>query len=220
MRRTLFAIPCLLMFWQPSAEAAMIVQYPFATDTAPLLGAGVQSSNYDASHLSDFFVADDGFGSVLQAYPSSGSTDFASAAANNSYFSITVTASGGSDLDLGLLQFEVGKGGSSDPRGYFIRTSVDSFASDLFSTLLPSGAQQAPALKSINLSGSPVFQNLSSIEFRFFVFTPNPSGSSVDFRNLELSSAANSVPEPASLWLIGTGGLLLWGRRGSMKQDQ
>jgi hypothetical protein len=57
------------------ASADVIVTYPFTSNTNPsVLGAGVQSSSFDGSHLFTFFVANDGFGNVLQAYPSIGST--------------------------------------------------------------------------------------------------------------------------------------------------
>ncbi|PPD45283.1 MAG: hypothetical protein CTY16_10305 [Methylobacter sp.] len=214
--RNFFAICSLLLLGLSSVEAAVIVQYPFTTDLNPsVLGTGVQSSSYDGSNLSNSYIGDDGYGNVLEAYPSLGSTSYGSAETNNSFFSIAVTASGGNYLNLGTLQFEVGKGGNSDPRGYFIRSSVDGFASDLFSTLLPSGTQQAPGLQTIDLSSLSIFQNLSSIDFRFYVFTPSPSGNSVDFRNLELSSS--NLPEPSALLLMMIGGLYLAGRRASLK---
>ncbi|MDD5277592.1 MAG: PEP-CTERM sorting domain-containing protein [Methylovulum sp.] len=215
--RSFFAICCLLLFWLSSVEAAVLVQYPFTTDSNPsVLGAGVQSSAYNGSSLSNSYVGDDGFGNVLQAYPSLGSTDYGSAVTNNSFFNITVTANGGNHLNLGSLQFEVGKGGSSDPRGYFVRSSVDGFAGDLFSTLLSSGTYQAPSLQTIDLSSLPTFQNLSSIDFRFYIFTPDASINSIDFRNLELSSS--NIPEPSALWLMMTGSLFLVGRRVSLKR--
>lgn len=190
------------------AEAAVYAQYNFTSDTnVSALGAGV-SSTYDGSHLYDSYVGNDGFGNVLQAYPTSGTTTHDNALANNIYFSINLT---GSNLNLGVLQFDVGKGGNSDPRGYFIRSSVDGFASDIFSTLLPSGSASAPALQSIDFSSLSAFQNLTTINFRFYLFTPS-IGNSVDFQNLTLNSNINNVPEPSALLLLITGAApLLWG---------
>lgn len=108
---------------------------------------------FSGNQLSSFSVADDGFGTVLQAYPHIGGTSASGALANNDYWSLTITAQSGQFLNIGTLFFEVGKGGSSDPRGYFIRSSVDSFASDVYGVQLPTGAQQAPQSASVDLSG-------------------------------------------------------------------
>jgi hypothetical protein len=124
-----------------------------------------------------------------------------------------VTAAPGGLLDLTTLQFEVGKGGNSDPRGYFIRSSVDGFASTLFATNLPTGPQMAPALQTIDLSTLSAYQNLSSVDFRFYVWTPNPTFQSVDYRNLQLQGTV--VPEPSSLALfaVAAAGLGLFHHR-------
>jgi hypothetical protein len=184
------------------ASAAVLVSYPFTSNTNPfMLGPGVQSSSFNGSQLSKFLVFDDGFDYVLQAYPSIGSTSPAAALANNSYFNINVTAAPWVLLDLTTLQFEVGKGGNSDPRGYFIRSSVDGFASALFATNLPTGPHMAPALQAIDLSTLPAYQHVSSIDFRFYVWTPIPISQSVDYRLLQLQGSA-AVPEPSPLALF------------------
>jgi hypothetical protein len=196
-------LACLAPANQASAE--VIVAYPFMFDTNPSqLGERVQSSSFDGSHLLQFVVGNDGFGNVLQAYPPNGATSAANALALNSYFTISVAAVPGNVLDLTTLQFDVGKGGNSDPRGYFIRSSVDGFASDLFATNLPMGPQQPPALQTIDLSTLSSYQGLPAIDFRFFVWAPDvdPAGilHSVDFRNLQLQGEV--VPEPSSLALL------------------
>lgn len=168
-----------------SKTSTLVVFYPYSSNTVPLLSAGY-GSTYDYSHSFDSYIGDDGFGNVLEAYPLSGSTSHDTALSTGSYFSISATAPKGGYLDLEKLEFEVGKGGSADPRGYCVRSSVDSFDSDIFATELPSGAQQSPALKTIDLTGLST-SNLSSIEFRFYIYTPDPAGAySVDFRNWKL----------------------------------
>lgn len=171
------------------AYALSLVTYPFTSDINSSFQDPIIQSTSFTSSLGNFFVANDGFGSVLQAYPTSGSTDLASAFSNNSYFTINLTAVGGQTFSIGSLNYDVGKGGNSDPRGYSIRSSVDGFTTDIFAQTLPSGPQASPVNNSINLAGSSSFQNLSSVDFRFYVFTPIPSNNSVDFRNLDILSA-------------------------------
>jgi hypothetical protein len=195
------------------ASGGVVVTYPFTSDTvASYTGAMVQSTSFDSSNLSAMTaIGNDGFGTVLEAYPASGATDYATAVANDSYFTIDVVASAGNDLDLGSLEFEVGKGGSADPRGYFIRSSVDNYATDLYgpTVLGPAEGQDAPLLQTVDLSAIPSYQELTSITFRFYVYTPSSENFSVDFRNLELSEVA-AVPEPSSLSLF-LGLTLAWG---------
>ncbi len=195
------------------AAGSTIVSYNFTTNLTPTtLGAEVQSSSCNGSLLDRFYVAGDGFGSVLQAYPTSGTTSKPKSLAANCYFDITMTATTGYLLDLSALQFDVGKGGSTDPRGYFIRSSVGSFATDLFATQLPTGSQTAPALQSVDLSTRSAYQGLSKIDFRFYVWTP-ARDNSVDFRNLELlGNEVAAAPEPSSLVLSVVGvGIAMFG---------
>lgn len=170
----------------PEAYAGIIAQYPFNVDTnASQIAANVQSSTFDGSNLYGFYIGDDGYGNILEAYPSAGAIDASSAFGNDSYFTVTLTANAGQTIDIGFVEFEVGKGGPSDPRGYFVRSSVDGYTSDLISENLPVGSQPPPAQKTINVSGNPAYQGLSSITFRFYVFAPAPSGAySIDFRSL------------------------------------
>ena len=160
-----------------------VVFYPFSSNTNPSSNAGY-GSNIDPRSLTPY-IGSDGFGNVLEVYPLPGSIDYSTAESTNSYFSIFVTAPQGGYLDLEKLEFEVGKGGDTDPRGYYIRSSADNFSHDIFSTVLPSGTHQNPALQSIDLKSLST-KNLSSIEFRFYIFTPSSSSYSVDFRNWKL----------------------------------
>jgi hypothetical protein len=115
-------------------------------------------------HLRSIIIGNDGFGVVLQAYQQAGATSAAGALAANNFFSITITANPGSVLDLTSLVFDAGPGGfrSAPDSGYFVRSSADGFATDLFSQTYPAGPQTAPATQTISLL-APEFQNLDSV---------------------------------------------------------
>lgn len=193
-----------------SASAAPLATYSFAVNTgASFVAAGVQSTSFGGGGLSNYYVGSDGFGNVLEAYSAPGAISAASALATNSYFDIILSATPGNSLHLDSLNFDAAKGGASDPRGYFVRSSVNGFSSDIFSTNLTSGANAAPAPVSIDLSS---FGNLSSVEFRVFVWVPDFQLNSIDFRNLSLMGNVVAeaqdpppLPEPMSLSLIFIG---------------
>lgn len=132
-------------------------------------------------------------------------TSAATAISTSSYFTITVNASSTVPMALSQLLFDVGKGGASDPRGYFIRSSLDGYASDLFAQTLPLGVTQAPTAVVVNLSGIAGMDRVSAVTFRFYVYTPTPTSNSVDFRNLTVvGSQAPALPVPVNqlTWLL------------------
>jgi hypothetical protein len=159
------------------ASAQDFVLYPFSTNlNRTVVGPGVTPALGGVT-LSGAFIGDDGFGNVLEAYPAVGSTSAALALANSSFFTLSLSITPGNFGPVGV-NFSVGKGGNSDPRGYFVRTSLDGFASNVLSQTLPGGANQAPAPQSFSLD----LTGQSSITLRFYVWTPNPANNSIDFR--------------------------------------
>lgn len=214
-----FTLLLLLGALSLPAWAQNFVLYPFSTDLNPTtVGAGVTPTLSPAA-LSTFFINDDGFGNILDARPTSGSTSASLALTNNSFFTLSLSITPGTFGPV-VVSFDVAKGGDSDPRGYFVRTSLDGFATDVLSQTLPSGANQAPAPQafSLNLAGQ------SSVTLRFYIWTPDPNTNSVDFRNLRVDGtpAVSSVPIPTlkewalallTLMLLGIGGWVVRNKR-------
>ena len=208
-------LSALLVAGPWGASAAVLIEFPMHSlfDFSPMVYDTSISGTIYPSNV-EGWVDDDGFGNVLQAYPMPGATTYNTALSTPSYFDIVLMFGNGSDLDS--MDFEVGKGGSSDPRGYVVRSSVDSFTTDLRAEELPSGAPEAPSLRTIDLSGE-AFQGQSALTFRFYVYTPNPPGYySVDWRNFRFSdSAPDALPETGSWCLLasGLGALVVLKRR-------
>jgi hypothetical protein len=214
-----FAVALMVSVGAAPARASVLASFPLnANYTATNLAANVASATIDTSTLSDAYIGNDGFGNVAEMYPNNSGTSAALALATDSYFTLNISSNGG-PLNLGVLNFSVAKGGSSDPRGYAIYDSLDGFASALFATQLPTGVNTAPAPESLSLGTD--FQSATDVSFRFYVYTPQPQYNSVDFSNISLAtSTGNSVPEPGALSLMGVGiaclGLLMM-RRGTRR---
>jgi hypothetical protein len=94
----------------------------------------------------------------------------AAALTNNADFKFTLTANAGFLLDLTSLTFDTMRGGGSIPRGYDVRSSVDNYAATL-GTADVQTARPTFTPVTIDLSGS-AFQNLSTITFKIFCYTP------------------------------------------------
>jgi hypothetical protein len=188
------------------AWSATLVLYPFSTDGSPTIVAPDVTPVLDRSTLLNSTVANDGFGNVLQAYSSANSA--ALALANGQYFTLSLSITPGVFANL-VVNLQVGKGGNNDPRGYFVRSSLDGFTMDIFAAVLPNGAKQAPAPASFSVDAI----GQTAIDLRFYTYAPS-TGNSVDFRNLEV---ADGVPEPTTWALVATGLLsaTLWRRRGN-----
>jgi autotransporter-associated beta strand protein len=179
-----------------------IFNFPLTSDSNAVIGSGVASATLQTSNLSSSTIGDDGFGVVFQSYANTGST---SAANTTSYFTASFTAVSGTAFNLSSLNYYVGKGGNSDPRGYKIYWSLDNYATVLTGTQLPSGNQQAPALSTVLLSNNASAVAVSSVTFRFYVYAPT-NGNSVDWTNISLlgslyggSGGSNDTPTPSNI---------------------
>lgn len=120
---------------------------------------------------------------VLRVNPLNGTTSLDAAVTADSYIEFTVTPD--TVLDLDTLEFDIARGGGSQPRGWGIRSSVDGFTSNVDTADVPT---QRPNFTnvSVDLSGAE-FQNLTSpVTFRIYVYTPS-SGSSLEFDNITLN---------------------------------
>lgn len=205
----------LLVAGMSSASAGVLIEFPMnsISDFSPVVYDGSVSGVISPSNV-EGWVGGDGYGNVFETYPMPGATTYATALSTPSYFDIALTFADGSDLDS--MSFEVGKGGNSDPRGYIVRSSADGFTTDLRAEVLPSGPQQAPSLRTIDLSGA-AFQGQSALTFRFYVYTPNPPGFySVDWQDFTFSNdTTGAAPEPATcaLLVLGVAALALLKRR-------
>lgn len=136
-----------------------------------------------------------------QAFPEGGATSQANAVSLSSYIEFTITPTGGYEMDLTSLTFKVARGGASTPRGWGLRSSIDSYAANIQTA---DCATQRPTYSDItvDLSGAG-FQNLTAaITFRMYFYAPADT-SSVDFDSLTLNGTmtapAGSTQPPRSM---------------------
>jgi hypothetical protein len=207
----------------PAAGAAVLVNYSFGTagqettaEDSPAFSPTSQAAGIIASAIQDTSgkvgieissAATTPAGAPFNRVdPQGNATSAAAAVANGVYFDFTVTPS--TTMSLTNLTLDAARGGGGTPRGYEIRSSRDNFGSTLSAAdLLTVRPTYTPI--TVDLSGA-AFQNVTTpTTFRFYVYSP-AGGQSVDVDNITLNG---TVPEPASLGLIGLGAAGLLGRR-------
>lgn len=196
------------------ASASVLVNYPFNNNADGNNGfnyttfdSGVLASSVVAagSGLGQFSVGTDSWSGATQVLKTGPGTavagaNAATALANDWYFSVTLTAV--TTMDIGSIDVDWSRGGTSSDRGWFVRSSLDGFSSDLFSNSTPDGTPTGLQNQSISLSG---FTGLSSVEFRFYIWTPT-TARYMDFQNLQFSSpTASVVPLPGAAGLAALG---------------
>jgi hypothetical protein len=135
----------------------------------------------------------------------------------NSYVELTISAASGYQMNLSSLDLRFGDYGSSvGSANYFIRSSVDSYASDISSGLLFDGSPSETPLANIALSG---YAGLTDITFRIYAWSADGSAYStfIGFGNdtntealtdIGINGTVTAVPEPATIGMLGLGAVV------------
>lgn len=221
-------LTCLLIVTSClGARAALVAQYDFeasgtaardSTDTDPDSTAGplTPSALLDPQSARSTTAFNHFF--VRTVVTSNSKED---ALTDGSYLSFDVTPAVGIPLSLTNLSFLSASTASSSfafTGHIFVRSSVDGFTADLaeFTKESTSGTGAGSYVsRSVDLSGSQ-FQDLTnSVTFRLYLWddssTPTSENTGVVHRIDDI--VVNSVPEPASVGLLGLGALSLLARR-------
>ena len=203
-----------------AARGAIISQYSF-TGTTLNRSATTVASDVTAGNITDAPTVNNnptvvltrttGVGYATEPVLSAARANFnESSVRDNVYFTFSVAANAGNELDLSSLTFNVARGGASTPRDYDIRTSLDSFATSLTGIVAINTARPAFTPVSIDLSGAQ-FQHLTSpLTFQFRFFTAGVS-QNVDFDDITINGTV--APEPNTLALLAIAGSWMFRRR-------
>jgi len=130
------------------------------------------------------------------------------------YFSFTITAESGYELDLTSLTFDFGgytnNAVSDATYSYTLQTDLGGLGTggpivDSGSiTIDPGVTSLTTELQTITLSGAS-FQNLSSITFRLSPWTTLDNADTIRFDNVILNGTVSAVPEPGTYALLMAG---------------
>lgn len=194
-----------------AAGAAVLVSYPFNNNADG--SNGFAYTTFDSSVLTSSAVAKGaGLGQYSVGTDSwSGSTQVlktgpgtavagataADAVANDWYFQFTLTPT--ASMDIRSIEADWSRGGTTDVRGWFVRSSLDSYTSDLYSNQTPDGTATGLQHVGFNITG---FTGLTSaVTFRFYIYTERTTRY-MDFQNIQFNSHA--VPGGAGAAVLAT----------------
>lgn len=187
---------CLFLLVPLKVQAEVLVQYNF---TASSLDTTTNATGIAGGTMADggsltAFVVNTSFSystsPVLRTNPASGTTNASTAVSTNSYFEFSVTPTN-LEMDLTSLTFKAARGGSATPRGWVLRSSIDSYGENISTDTLTT---QRTTFRdyTVDLSGAN-FQNLTSaITFRLYIYTQSTS-LSVEWDNITVNGTTTSI---------------------------
>jgi hypothetical protein len=226
LRRSLLTGVAVRFLACTHGHAATLLQYQMGTNSAQIQDAintaagGVLTPGIGMSLFNTNALTQTLNGSVaptLALAPINGSTTFALAVANQSWFTFNLTVgSGVADLDLTSLTFNSGRGGAGTPRGFgvFVTTPTTTDEAVQGATDLTT-ARPANIVQNIDLSLFTSLQNLTAgqvVSFKIPVYSLT-STSTLIFDDITVNGNLTLVPEPAAAGLIGLGAVVLLGFR-------
>jgi len=229
------------------AAADVLAQYQFGTlgqettnEASPAFSPSVVSPNVTATAVTDpqgtvgieisSAATAPPTAPVLRLDPQGNSADPNAALTNNKYFQFSIAANAGTVVNLSSLTFNVQRGGAGTPRGFFVETSADNFATPVAVTGSPALTANTtnPIGNDVNTVrptftmvtadlSAATFQNIQNqpggaLIFRIYNYAP-AAGNSLDYDDITVNGTATAVPEPASAGLLGLAAMGLLARR-------
>ena len=201
------------------ASASVLVKYPFNNNNDG--SNGFAYTTFDSSVLSNASVtAGSGLGQysvgtdswsgttqVLKTGPGSSiaGADANDAVSNSWYVEFTLTAN--SSMDIRSIELDWSRGGTTGTRGWFVRSSLDGYTSDLYSNQTPAGTSEGLQHAAFDIGGHTGLSGF--VDFRLYIYTPS-FGGYMDFQNVQFNSTALAVPGGG---IAALGGLAGVGRR-------
>ncbi|GIW77390.1 MAG: hypothetical protein KatS3mg104_2453 [Phycisphaerae bacterium] len=149
----------------------------------------------------------------LSVSPSSNDVnDQSEAVSNGVYWYVTLTPSSGYTIDLDTIKFTSFRGGTSQPRGFAVYSSVDSFSSPLLVQPDEPLVRSTSTFHNNTITLGSGYDNLAApVTFRFYIWTPTNTNT-IDFDDLTFEG--NVIPEPSGLLMLGSiAGMLVRRRR-------
>ncbi len=201
----ILSLAAVLSVAQRPVAAEQLFRYDFDSGTTnpSSVVSGVTASPITAQNLSTTI-----FANVYQT------SNYGSTFDSSKYFEFTATAASGKALDLTSLRFTPETPSQANALTAYVRSSVDSFVSTIYTRNIPSNSFFFN--ETIDLTGA-AYQDLATITFRFY--GTSPSTSSIlyyDAVNLN-GSVVNAVPEPSTYAMalagLACGGFSTWRRR-------
>ena len=214
MKAKILLIGCLLTALAGADVRAAVIVSDDITGTNPNT-----SNPYTAGMTSDYFssLTASGIGrgtgiSGVNANDTYRANGFATGAtlntSNNDYYTFTITANTGYQIDFSNFTFN-GQRGGFGPTSLVLRSSVDNYATNIGSVITTSSSGTN---YTIDLSGTD-FQNVTDITFRLYGYNAGAVGQ-YSVNNYQINGTVEpvvAVPEPQSLSLVGVGSVLMFG---------
>jgi len=218
--RGCLALLSVALFSSASLRADILVDYTMQTlgarTNANIVASGLVATSLTGNNLNSApGTLETPVGNFYTTWSpnAGGGTTAANALTTASYFSLTLTPTGGSPLALTSLSFDVFAATAgpsarqlyvfSDKTGYVDTLQLLSASTTSGSPLIPYNTSPGQNY-SINLSTIGAFSSISdSVTFRFYLQTPS-AGQSLAFDNITVNG---TVPEPCTLVLLSLGGL-------------
>ena len=195
-----------------SLPDSLILRYPFNNSSDGKSGFGADTMNSallsaasvsKGPGLGQFAVGTDSWSGTIELLKTGPGTQVAGATAadalsNDWYYEVTLTPK--TAINIRAISIDWSRGGTTGDRGWYVRSSLDGYNTNLYSNYSPSGTSFGLKPASFNLTG---FTNITTTTtFRFYIYTERTSRY-MDFQNLAFYSYVRTPPsisnEPKNL---------------------